>query len=80
MLDLYEFVDCVVSHAGLKEKGDYKILDYDLDRIYLAVNGNENNYTIRTWDIREDYIRYSVFENLENCGREIVSCQVYTGL
>lgn len=80
MLDLYEFVDCVASHAGLKKKGGYEILDYDLDRVYLAVNSNENNYTIRTWDIREDYILYSVFENTAEGGKEIVSCQVYTGL
>ena len=34
--------------------------DYDLDRVYLDIDGKE--YDIRTWNINEKGIRYSVFD------------------
>lgn len=54
-----------------------EILDYDGDRIYLAIDSKVNNYDIRTWDIREDYISYTVFRLVEDHGEDISGYCIY---
>lgn len=76
---LQEFTIYVMSKAGLLNER-WKVIDYDLGRIYLAVNGEENNYTIRLWEVRENYILYSLFENIELSAVELIQGQEYTGL
>lgn len=54
-----------------------KILDYELDRIYLAVDGEENNYNIRIWNIDDQAIRYSLFYFDQDNTEEILKSRYY---
>ena len=70
-----EFVDYVLCAADVKYT-NAKIIDYDCDRIYLAIDSMENNYIIRTWNVNEYGIRYSLFEYGEVV-KEIIESQYY---
>lgn len=73
---LMTFVKDVCREAGFDSK-TVNVLDYDLDRIYLAVDSESNNYNIRTWNIRDNAIRYSLFELVEDCGKTIIKSKNY---
>lgn len=73
---LMAFVNDVCNEAGLNNK-TVKVIDVDLDRIYLSVDSESNNYNIRMWDIRPNVIRYSLFELVGNCGKAIVNSKNY---
>jgi hypothetical protein len=49
--------------------------DFDLDRVYLTIDGEE--YTIRTWDIREKphivAIRWTLFKSVGDHSDELSS-------
>ena len=68
--------DYVMKKAMIEE--DYSISDYDLSRVYLDVGGDTDNYTIRMWDMRLGYIRFSLFRKEDNHGIEVLSSKVYT--
>lgn len=58
------FVLHAISHAK-KDIERFEIIDYDLDRIYLKVNTDHGQYIIRTWDITEELINYTVYYEKE---------------
>lgn len=66
-----KFVNYVIELACI-DSSFVNILDMDLDRIYLSVNSTKNNYTIRTWDITDNGIRFTLFK-YEESAKEIVS-------
>lgn len=43
--------------------------DYDLDRVYLDIDGKD--YNIRMWNIDENGIRFSVFDCSGDSGDEL---------
>ena len=55
------FVEYVMRAAGIDNR-TVTVLDFDLDRVYLAVDSTENNYDIRTWNIDECGITYTLFK------------------
>lgn len=65
-----KFVNYVMRMANVA-MDEVKILDYDLDRVYLAVNGTENNYNIRMWNITDDYIQFTLYKLIEDHGEEV---------
>ena len=65
---IVNFVEKVFEQSGTTYE-EVIIKDYDLDRIYLLVDGK--TYCIRTWDINEKGIRYSLFKELKNYGEEL---------
>ena len=65
------FVETVLTGADLIEKG-YEILDYDSERIYLAVGSKEYNYNIRIWNVDSGKIEFTFFKPVED-GQMIVS-------
>lgn len=65
------FVNYVMEMANISIT-NVKILDYDLDRVYLSVNSNENNYNIRMWNITDDYIQFTLYKLVEDYGEELV--------
>ena len=57
-----------IFHAIATTKPDleeFRIVDYDADRIYLTVDSDTVNYIIRMWNINEESIVYSVFYEKE---------------
>ena len=74
---LVHFVPFVLKQAHL-EKG-YKVCDYDLDRVYLEIEGEKHTYTIRMWDITGKYIRYTLFEDIPetHSGKALLESQYY---
>lgn len=74
--ELLTFVLSVCNEAGFDiEK--VNIIDYDLKRVYLAVDSESNNYNIRLWDILPNAIRYSLFELVKDSGKPIIESQYY---
>lgn len=69
------FVEYVMRAAGIDNR-TVTVLDFDLDRVYLAVDSTENNYTIRMWNIAEDGIRYSLYKT-GDITEEILKSQYY---
>ena len=57
---LERFVPFVLDRCSLNNS--YNIIDYDLDRVCLEVDGKPNTYVIRMWAITKMYIRFSMFE------------------
>ncbi|WP_312124515.1 hypothetical protein [Lysinibacillus boronitolerans] len=41
----------------------YKVVDWDFDRVYIEKDSEE--YTIRTWDITETFISWTLFKSIE---------------
>lgn len=74
--ELLAFVSSVCDKAGF-DMEKVKIIDYDLKRVYLAVDNESNNYNIRLWDMLPNAIRYSLFELVEDCGKPIIESQYY---
>lgn len=70
-----EFVDYVLCAANVKYT-NVEIIDFDCDRVYLAIDSIENNYMIRMWNVNEYGIRYSLFEYGEVV-KEIIESQYY---
>lgn len=65
MKNIENLVRYVMDKVGI-DFSKVSILDYDIDRIYLAVDSTENNYNIRCWDISANYVSYTLYElNLE---------------
>lgn len=58
---LEAFVQHVLSRADIDAK-TVTILDFDLERVFLAIDSTENNYDIRTWNIDECGITYTLFK------------------
>ena len=73
--EVIEFVEYVMEIASI-DRRTVSILDFDLDRVYLAVNSTENNYTIRMWNIDESGIRYSLFKD-GDITEEVIRSQYY---
>lgn len=73
--EVIDFVNYVMCAAGI-DSTKVSILDYDLDRVYLAVNSTENNYTIRMWNIGENGIRYSLYKD-GDITEEVLKSQYY---
>ena len=74
--ELLDFVSYVCNKAGF-DMEKVKIIDYDLKRVYLAVDSESNNYNIRLWDIHPNVIRYSLFELVKDYGMPIIEIQYY---
>ena len=74
--ELFTFVSSVCNKAGF-DMEKVKIIDYDLKRVYLAVDSESNNYNIRLWDILPNAVRYSLFELVDDCGKPIIKSQYY---
>jgi len=47
----------------------YDVVDWDLDRVYLE--NNETEMIIRTWNITEAYVDWTLFEIVNDSGKEI---------
>ena len=73
--EVIAFVEYVMCAAGIDNR-TVTVLDFDLDRVYLAVDSTENNYTIRMWNIGEDGIRYSLFKD-GDITEEVLKSQYY---
>jgi len=73
--EIIDFVKYVVSEANI-DNDNITILDFDLDRVYLAVDSKENNYTIRMWNISEYGIRFSLYKDGE-IAEEIIKSKYY---
>ena len=73
--EVIEFVGYVMESASI-DRRTVSILDFDLDRVYLAVNSTENNYTIRMWNIDKSGIRYSLFKD-GDITEEVIRSQYY---
>lgn len=73
---LLDFVDYVVSAAALDSE-DVNIIDYDLGRIYLAINSSQNNYNIRMWNANEEGILFSLYKNVGNTVEDIIPISYY---
>ena len=73
--EVIAFVEYVMCAAGI-DNSTVTVLDFDLDRVYLAVDSTENNYTIRMWNIGEDGIRYSLYKD-GDITEEILKSQYY---
>ena len=73
--EVIEFVEYVMEIASI-DRRTVSILDFDLDRVYLAVNSTENNYTIRMLNIDESGIRYSLFKD-GDITEEVIRSQYY---
>lgn len=58
---LEAFVQHVLSRTDIDAK-TVTILDFDLDRVFLAIDSTENNYAIRTWNIDENGIVYTLYK------------------
>ncbi|MGE7748839.1 hypothetical protein [Lysinibacillus fusiformis] len=59
--------DLVKEVVGANHK--YDVVDWDLDRVYLE--NNEIEMIIRTWNITETYVDWTLFEIVNGCGKEI---------
>ena len=73
--EVIAFVEYVMCAAGI-DNSTVTVLDFDLDRVYLAVDSTENNYTIRMWNIGEDGICYSLYKD-GDITEEILKSQYY---
>lgn len=73
--EIIDFVKYVVCEANI-DTDNISILDFDLDRVYLAIDSKENNYTIRMWNISEYDIRFSLYKNGE-ITEEIIKSKYY---
>ena len=69
-----DFTAFVMKQAKIE---DYKIRDYDIDRVYLDVGGETDNYTIRMWNMTKTFIVFSLFRMENDCGKEVLSSQIY---
>lgn len=58
---LVAFVQHVLSRTDIEAK-TITILEFDLERVFLAIDSTENNYFIRTWNIDECGITYTLFK------------------
>ena len=74
---LEHFVPFVLDRCSLNNS--YNIIDYDLDRVCLEVEGKPNTYVIRMWAITKMYIRFSMFENIPetHSGKALVESQYF---
>lgn len=74
---LERFVPFVLDRCSLNNS--YNIIDYDLDRVCLEVDGKPNTYVIRMWAITKMYIRFSMFENIPetHSGKALVESQYF---
>lgn len=74
---LERFVPFVLDRCSLNNS--YNIIDYDLDRVCLEVEGKPNTYVIRMWAITQMYIRFSMFENIPetHSGKALVESQYF---
>lgn len=46
----------------------YKIVDWDMDRVYIEKNNEE--FTIRMWNVTKHSIRWTLFKSVGNHGEE----------
>lgn len=49
------------------------VLEFDLSRIWMRADGEEELYMIRLWNMTEEYIEYSLVEMLGDHGETIFS-------
>ena len=59
------FIEFALSHSDLHYK-DYKIQDlkdFDGRHIYIALDGGEYSYIIRTWNIAAHGINFSLYDD-----------------
>ena len=74
---IQEFVKNVLSASPINYN-DYKILDVDLSRVYLAIDSDVNNYNIRMWNISNSHIDFTIFKLVEDHGETV--CEGYYNL
>ena len=74
---LERFVPFVLDKSFIGKS--YTIVSYDLDRVYLEIEGEPNTYVIRMWSITQMYIRFSMFENIPetHSGKALVDSQYF---
>lgn len=73
--EVIKFVEYVMEVANIDNR-KVSILDFDLDRVYLAIDSAENNYIIRMWNINDSGIRYSLYKDGDTV-EEILISQYY---
>lgn len=59
------FVACVMVKSGIS-MDRVRILDNDADRIYIAVDGDEESHAIRIWDVTQKDCEYSLYQYTDN--------------
>ena len=68
------FIEFVLSHANL-DYVNYKIRgleSFDGRRIYIALDGGEYSYIIRTWNIAANGINFSLYDETGDDAEEIL--------
>ena len=68
------FIEFALSHSDLRYE-DYKIRDlkdFDGRRIYIALDGGEYSYIIRTWNIAAHGINFSLYDETGEDAKEIL--------
>lgn len=73
---ILNIVDYVIGEANINAD-IIKVLDYDLDRIYLSIDSNDNNYNIRLWDINDTCVRYSLFKFENENTEEVIQSHCF---
>ncbi len=76
---LKEFIDYVINRGNIN-KEEIKYIDTESDkgdRIFIILNDN-TEYTIRTWDIRENTVRYSLYIRENETVKDIISSETYS--
>ena len=73
---MIKFVEKVLKTAKIKYD-KYEIADWDLDNIWLDINDKE--YSIRTWNINEDGIRFTLFVDVKDSDKTSHGEELYYG-
>ena len=71
-----EFVEKVLEIAEIKYD-KYEIADWDLDNIWLDIDDKE--YSIRTWNINKDGIRFTLFVDVKDSDKTSHGEELYYG-
>lgn len=67
---VFKFTRFVFSKIGIDISAEEAYPDdYDLDRIYIDVCGK--SYIIRMWNVNDEGIRYSLYEDKGYSGEEV---------
>lgn len=73
---IMNIVNYIMGEANINAD-TVKVLDYDADNIYLAIDSDNNNYNIRTWNINDTCIRYSLFRFEDGYAEEVIESHCF---
>lgn len=70
-MDMKSIPQVIIDLVKSVFDGDISIVDWDLDRIYLECHNEE--FIIRTWNVTESVVDWTLFRMTETHGIEIKS-------